>query len=81
MDIAGVRRALDRAAALLAQLSGGTVAKGAIDVYPHEYEPATIVLRPERANSIIGIKLEVSAIVDLARLDLAFTELPDGNLR
>jgi len=82
VDIAGVRRALDRAAALIAQLSGGTVAKGVIDAYPLQYEPVTIVLRPERANSIIGIKLEKNEIADLlARLDMAVTELPDGNLQ
>lgn len=81
IDIGGVLRALDRAAALIADLSGGTVARGALDVYPVKAEPATILLRPERANALIGIELSCDEIIDiLRRLEFVVSELPDGTL-
>lgn len=54
-DPNGVRVALDRAASMLAELGGGTVARGAIDVYPKKIEPRIVALRPKRAASLLGI--------------------------
>lgn len=81
IDIGGVIRALDRAAALIAELSGGTVARGALDVYQGRVEQAIIQLRPERANALIGIELSGAEIIDiLRRLEFTVRELPDGTL-
>jgi phenylalanyl-tRNA synthetase beta chain len=81
-DIGGVIRALDRAAALIAELSGGNVAKGVVDAYPGVCEPTTITLRPERANQLIGIELSTAEISDiLTRLECTVLEQPDGALR
>lgn len=58
--------ALDRAAALIAELGGGSVAPGVIDVYPHPIQPAMLTLRVERLEQIIGVRLpdeEVAAIL------------------
>ena len=45
-----------RAAALIAEISGGTVARGAIDVYPKPIKTKPIRLRVARANALLGIK-------------------------
>jgi phenylalanyl-tRNA synthetase beta chain len=51
----GALPAADRAAALIAEVTGGTVARGAIDAYPRRWKPRTIRLPVERANALIGI--------------------------
>jgi phenylalanyl-tRNA synthetase beta chain len=50
--------ALDRAAHLMAELAGGTVRRGAIDVYPAPITPKIIALRPARVRRILGVNLE-----------------------
>jgi phenylalanyl-tRNA synthetase beta chain len=81
VDIGGVTRALDRAAALIAELAGGRVAKGRLDVYPGKREPEAIPFRPERANALIGIHLPQEEIITiLERLECTVTTLPEGAL-
>jgi phenylalanyl-tRNA synthetase beta chain len=46
--------ALDRAAALMAELAGGEVAPGVIDAYPLPLEPRVVTLRHERLLAVIG---------------------------
>ncbi len=81
IDIEGVTFALDRAASLIAQLAGGTVSRGALDIYPGRREPLSITLRPQRANALIGISLETAEIIRiLTNLNFTVRELGDGNL-
>lgn len=81
IDVGGVTRALDRAAALIVELSGGSLAQGSLDVYPGKAEPTTILFRPERANSLIGIELQREEILDiLKRLECILSEGPDGTV-
>jgi phenylalanyl-tRNA synthetase beta chain len=81
IDVEGVIFALDRAASLIAELSGGTVSRGALDVYPGRVEPVTITLRPQRANDLIGISLDTAEIARiLSNLQFSVRELGDGNL-
>jgi len=54
-DPNGVRASLDRAAALIAELGDGEVARGAIDVYPKKIEEEVVPLRPAKASSLLGI--------------------------
>ena len=54
-DIEGLREALDRAAQLMADLGGGTVAKGVVDVYPGPKPRPRIALRHSRIERVIGI--------------------------
>jgi phenylalanyl-tRNA synthetase beta chain len=56
-DINVLIRALDRAASLIADLAGGTVAKGVLDAYPVRIEPREITARAEYINRILGLKL------------------------
>lgn len=81
IDIDGVGRALDRAASLIVELSGGVLAKGAIDVYPGKGDRASIMFRPEKANELIGINLERNAILDiLTRLEFRVSPSADGSV-
>jgi phenylalanyl-tRNA synthetase beta chain len=54
-DIEGLKEALDRAAQLMADLAGGTVAKGVLDVYPAPRPHPRIPLRLERIQRVVGV--------------------------
>ena len=62
--------ALNRAAQLIAELAGGTVCEGVVDVYPGEQPLTRIQLRPERVNFVLGTTIETVEMVQiLGRLD------------
>ncbi len=59
VDLEGVARALDRAAALIVELAGGSIAPGAIDLRNFEYGRfAPVSLRVARVKTLLGIDLE-----------------------
>jgi phenylalanyl-tRNA synthetase beta chain len=81
-DVNLLTRALDRAAELIAELAGGTVAKGIIDVYPHEIEPKSIQVRVERVNRLLGLSLTGQEIAQLFRnLEFAVETVEPGILQ
>ena len=81
IDIGGVVRALDRAAALIIELAGGVSARGVLDACSAVSEPPAIRFRPEKANSLIGIDLPREEIIQiLKRLECQVTEIQDGSL-
>ncbi len=53
-DIEGLRDALDRAARLVAELAGGRVARGVLDVYAERRRPVRLGLRLARIHRVIG---------------------------
>src|SRR6266567_160134 len=53
-DIEMAPVALDRAAGLIAQLAGGEVLQGAVDVYPRPYSRRELMLRPNEIRRILG---------------------------
>lgn len=57
VDPNGCKRAVDRAAQLIAQLGGGTVAFGAHDRYIAPVTDAVVELRPARASAVLGVKV------------------------
>lgn len=61
-DPNGVIRAANRAAQLMAELAGGKVATGIVDVYPQPILPKKIALRPERVNRVLGAQLSTEQI-------------------
>jgi phenylalanyl-tRNA synthetase beta chain len=65
VDPNGVPRVIDRTAALMAQLSGGTVYRGIVDEYPTRIEPVTIAFRPERARKLVDVKIPDSAMEEI----------------
>lgn len=81
IDIDNVTRALDRAASLIVELAGGSMASGCLDLYPGKSERAAISFRPEKANELIGIELERDAIIDiLTRLECRVSKNDDGSV-
>ncbi len=59
IDPDGVVRALDRAAQLISDLSGGSICMGYVDEYPRKIETVKDVpLNPNRVNCLLGTKIE-----------------------
>ena len=72
MDPALAPIALERACDLLAELAGGEVVLGRIDLYPSPVQERMIALRPARTNAILGTQLDEATIAgSLRRLGLA----------
>ncbi len=64
IDPEGVIRALDRAAGLMAELSGGTVCRGVIDQYPRIVPSSKdIPLRLGRIRDVLGVAVEEADVV------------------
>jgi len=59
----GLVAALNTAAALLAEISGGTVAAGSIDCSVAPMEKRTIIVRPSKVSSVLGVEFSVEQIV------------------
>lgn len=64
-DPEGVLWASARAASLIQDIAGGTVANGVVDEYPLHYEREQIRLRPSRTNKILGATIPVEEQVRL----------------
>src|SRR5258705_348176 len=54
-DIEGLLTASARAAALIAELAGGTIARGVIDAYPRKRKPQHVRLRMSRVKRVLGV--------------------------
>lgn len=81
VDIEGVARALNRAALLIVQLTGGSMAQGALDVHGGKYVQEPISFRFERANRLIGIDLSRGEIINiLGRLECVVIDGGDSTL-
>ena len=81
-DVAGLTRALDRAAELIAELSGGKIAKGVIDVYPQPVEPRGISARLSRINAVSGLSLTAAEVQDIfERLEFEVAQGEPGMFR
>ena len=64
IDPEGVVRALNRAAQLIGDTSGGTICKGYIDQYPRQIKSADhIPLRVKRVNRILGTKMAAASMI------------------
>jgi len=54
-DIEGLVDANDRACQLMAELAGGQVARGMLDVYPRRRKPVRVRLRMSRVERVLGV--------------------------
>ncbi len=79
VDIEGVITALDIAARLISELSGGKVIKGRLDCYPKKIESPQIVLRMSRTNKILGTNLSMDCISDILRRLMFSVEVIDND--
>ncbi|MFQ5894511.1 MAG: phenylalanine--tRNA ligase subunit beta [Nitrospinota bacterium] len=74
-------RALDRAAALLAELAGGEVARGVVDCRPKPLSPSRLSLRVGRAEALVGMRLGAETIrAHLQGLGVRVISEGDGRL-
>lgn len=74
-DPEGTATAALRAAVLMAELAGGSVAEGEIDVYPGKYTPVTVEVRPARVNRLLGTDIPADEMADiLRRLEIGVEE-------
>ncbi|MDI6803940.1 MAG: phenylalanine--tRNA ligase subunit beta [Bacteroidota bacterium] len=55
---------INRAARLIAEIAGGEILKGIIDVYPKAFSPIIINLSLQRTNNILGTILTNTQIID-----------------
>src|SRR6266566_4496447 len=72
----------NRAMQLMAQLVGGTVHPGMVDVYTRPVQPRTILFSPAEVERLIGIKVTVHEVIEaLTALGFAVVEVtPTGEL-
>jgi phenylalanyl-tRNA synthetase beta chain len=81
IDPEGVVRALDRAARLIAEVSGGSVCRGVVDCYPRRVETAKrIPLRVRRVSDLLGTVVPAEEIVGILK-SLGMEVDPDGEGR
>jgi phenylalanyl-tRNA synthetase beta chain len=79
VDPEGCPRAADRAAKLIAELAGGKVARGSLDVYPNPFTPREIRLRVSRVNELLGTQLTSGDVAEALRsLSLQVQEKDPG---
>ena len=68
IDPEGVIRALDRAAQLTAELSGGTVCRGRIDEHPRPVETVQeIPLRCRKVNALLGTEVPEADMLEILK--------------
>ncbi|WP_321531637.1 phenylalanine--tRNA ligase subunit beta [uncultured Desulfuromonas sp.] len=79
-DIDTVPVALERATALIQQLAGGQVAKGAIDTCPEALEKRSVAITVNKTNRLLGLDLSLPQIDALLRsIELETTPLDGGD--
>ncbi len=64
-DYSQTAYAAARAAVLIAECAGGTIAKGTIDIYPAPVEAKAVTLRFERISKILGFSIPASTAVEI----------------
>lgn len=67
VDPEGVLRAADRAAQLMLELAGGSVAKGRIDAYPVSIPRPAIMLRVPKVNGFLGMDLPTESMAGVLK--------------
>ncbi len=67
VDRTGCVAALDRAAALIAEVAGGQVAPGVVDEYPAPLQPRLLTLRLARVRGVLGIDLGAEEVAGILR--------------
>ncbi|MDH3455000.1 MAG: phenylalanine--tRNA ligase subunit beta, partial [Desulfuromonadales bacterium] len=61
-DVDMVPLALDRAAALIAELADGAIAHGVVDIYPEALKRRVVTITASRANQVLGLDIDADEI-------------------
>jgi phenylalanyl-tRNA synthetase beta chain len=78
VDRSGCAAASDRAAAIIAQIAGGQVAPGIVDVFPVPLSLRDLTLRIPRLQAVVGAPIEADEAADtLQRLGCTVETHPD----
>ncbi len=77
IDPAYVRPALDRAAELIWQVAGGTICRGAIDIYPQPEQVRTLHLELSTLEALLGARYD-PATVEQTLTALGYALTPSG---
>ena len=72
LDPQGTLRAVNRACELIELLGCGEVVDGVIDVVPKPIEEKTVLLEPDKINSLLGTDIDKDSMKEIL-LDLGFT--------
>ncbi len=59
--------AINRAASLMQEYAGGEILSGIVDYYPRKIQPRKIMLRPSRANSLLGTNISKERMINILR--------------
>lgn len=62
VDIANVYNALERAAQMICEIAGGSIASGVVDVYPNKIEPVRIDVPYDYIRRICGKQYEIATM-------------------
>lgn len=82
VDWHGVAEALDRGAALIAELARGDVLKGKIDTADKPHKARALELRPERVNKLLGSEIATGDMISvLTRLGFAVNKADGKKLK
>jgi phenylalanyl-tRNA synthetase beta chain len=74
--------ALKRAAAMIADIAGGTISSEVIDIYPKEIPPKEIHVKYANINKILGVKIAPDKIHDILQaLNMRITPLDDQGFK
>lgn len=65
IDMNLAEEAINRAAQLIEELECGTVLKGMIDNYPTKQEVQTVVVNPQRINSLLGVNVAMDQFLNI----------------
>ncbi|MFP2923697.1 phenylalanine--tRNA ligase subunit beta [Pyxidicoccus sp. 3LG] len=76
-DLDAVVPAVDRAAQLIAELSGGTVAPGRVDVYPAPQPARKVTLRFARVEKVLGVAVPEAEVRRILAA-LGFKQVEEG---
>lgn len=81
-DVDMVPVALDRAAALIAELAGGQVARGSVDQYPQMLAKRVLTITAERTSELLGLNVTIEEIRQvLGGIGLCGELRQDGSLQ
>jgi phenylalanyl-tRNA synthetase beta chain len=82
IDPEGVIRAVDRAAQLMLEVGGGSIATGRIDIYPAPITQPVLILRVDRANRFLGTQLTLAQMAEiLTGIEMHVEQLDDHRLQ
>ncbi len=81
VDPQGVTKALDRASQIIAELCGGKIAKGKIDIRNADFTPSPIKVLSKSINNLLGTNISTQEMAEILRsLEFEVTEIDSNKI-